>query len=220
MISERNVERLSLYRRALLQMREDGVEVVSSQRLADAVHGKATQVRRDVMALGYSGIPNAGYVVRDLLASISDFMDGPQMQSAALVGVGNLGSALLAHFSGRWRQLGIKVAFDVDVTKVGRTFWDCPVYPVKRLAEGVQEFGAQLGIIATPPQAAQAAADGLCAGGVRGVLNFAPVRVRVPETVYLEHVDLATSLEKVAYFARVKAEGVEMGEEAEEKEEE
>lgn len=201
-ISERTVERLSLYRRRLLQLREADDAVVFSRQLADSAGVTAAQVRRDIMHVGCSGVPNSGYRLGDLLNAINAFLDAPQSQRAALVGVGHLGLALLTHFSGRWRWLHIHAAFDNDPAKYNALFRGARCYPYGELARIVQEWRIDLGIITVPKDAAQEVADTLCAAGVRGLLNFAPVRLRVPETIYVENVDLTSSFEKVAFFAR------------------
>ncbi len=202
MISEKTVERLSLYRRILCQLRAEGRESILSHELAALLHGKAAQVRRDFMQLGYSGVPNSGYNVRRLIESISDLLDSPRMQGAALVGLGHLGLAILSHFSGRWRQLAIRAAFDTDPAKVNRTHHGCRCYAMDDLAPVVREQNIDIGVIAVPAEQAQGVAEALCRAGISGILNFAPVRLRLPDTVYVDTVDLTMSLEKVAYFAR------------------
>lgn len=209
MVPERTIERLSLYRRLLLNVRAEGHSIIVSRELAHLAHVTPAQVRRDIMQLGYSGTPNAGYVVADLVESIGDFLFGPVYQKAALVGVGNLGKAILTHFSGRWRRLSIRAVFDHDRSKIGQTFSGCRCYGMAALSETVREQGITLGVITVPGPSAQAVTDLLCNAGVAGVLNFAPVRVHAPGGVYVEHVDLTSTLEKVAFFARrgtVKAE--------------
>lgn len=202
MVSERTVERLSLYRRILLQLRTEGSKSILSHELAALARVNAPQVRRDVMQLGYSGIPNSGYDVGALLTAVNEFLDAPEYQKVALVGVGNLGQALLQHFSGRWRRLSIRAAFDKDPAKAGRILSGCPCFAMSELPRRVQEFGISLGIIAVPPDEAQTVADVLCFAGVLGLVNFAPVRLRVPDHVFVENVDLTSTLEKVAFFAR------------------
>lgn len=201
-ISERTVERLSLYRRVLLQLREADDAVVFSRQLSEAAGVTAAQVRRDIMHLGCSGVPNSGYRLGELLNAINVVLDAPQSQRAALVGVGHLGLALMTHFSGRWRWLHIHAAFDSDPAKCNTLFRGARCYPLSDLARIVQEWRIDVGIIAVPKESAQDVADKLCAAGVQGLLNFAPVRLRVPSAVYVENVDLTTSFEKVAFFAR------------------
>ncbi len=200
--SEKTVERMSLYRRLLLRLREEGHTVVFSHQLCVPAGVTPAQVRRDIMQLGCSGVPHAGYKIKELLSAIAETLDAPQSQRAVLVGVGHLGLALLTHFSGRWRWLHIHAAFDVNPAKHGAIVRGCNCYGIEELPRIVREWRVQVGIIAVPVDTAQSVATMLCEAGITGLLNFAPLRLQVPDEVYVENVDLTTSFEKVAYFAR------------------
>jgi len=201
-VSERTIARLSLYRRILNVLLAEGVTHVYSRELARLAGRTAAQVRRDLMAIGSTGSPSRGYEVADLIESLRGFLDKPGGQKVALVGVGNLGKALLTHFTGRRPNLKITVAFDTDPLKVNRTINECRILAMEHLGEVIRSKGIDVAIIAVPPKAAQEVGDGLAAAGVRGILNFAPVRLRVPEGVHVEDLDMTVSLEKAAYFAR------------------
>jgi redox-sensing transcriptional repressor len=162
----------------------------------------AAQVRRDLMAVGYSGSPTHGYEVGRLLESLREFLDAPGGQGVALVGVGNLGKAILSYFSGRRPNLRIVAAFDRDPYKANRHIHGCRCYSMESLPEVSQGQRIRLAIITVPAPAAQDVADALVQAGIRGILNFAPVRLRVPAHVHVEDIDMTVSLEKVAYFAR------------------
>ena len=200
--SDKTIGRLSLYRRLLMGLDADGVRNVYSHQIASLTGGTAAQVRRDVMAIGYTGSPTKGYDVAELIRSIDHFLDDPDGVKVALVGVGNLGRALLAYFSARSRNLSIVAAFDTDPYKAGRVIHGCRCYSLEEMAAIVQEEGILVGIVAVPAEAAQAAADRLIRAGVQGILNFAPIPLRLPSNIYVEDIDLTMSLEKVAYFAR------------------
>lgn len=202
MISDRTIGRLSLYRRLLRDLLTDGEQYIFSHQLAAMAGGTAAQVRRDIMAIGYTGSPVHGYDIEQLLQSIGQFLDASQTQNVALIGVGNLGRALLAYFVGRHPTLSIVGAFDNDSAKANRVIHGCRCYPLDDLKQVVKERDIRLGIIAVPAPEAQAVANLLCQAGVRGLLNFAPLRLWVPEHVYVENLDVTMSLEKVAYFAR------------------
>ena len=202
-VSVRSVGRLSLYRRLLDSLHAEGTRNVYSHELAALAGSTAAQVRRDLMAIGYSGSPNRGYQVAELLASIRQFVDSPHGQRVVLVGVGNLGRALLAYFSGRRPNLSIVAAFDNDPEKIGRVIHRCRCHPLNELEAVARQMDVSLGIITVPAEAAQDVAGRLVAAGVHGLLNFAPVRVRVPHNVYVEDIDMTISLEKAAYFARL-----------------
>jgi redox-sensing transcriptional repressor len=201
-LSEKVVGRLSLYRRVLSNIRKTGSRQLFSHDLAALAGVSAAQVRRDIMHIGYSGNPNRGYGVNDLLESIEVFLDTPGGQRAALIGVGNLGRSILSYFSGRRPHLTITAAFDSDPEKYGRVILGCRCYSMEELDTVIRSQQICCAIITTPADAAQPTADRLVAAGVRGILNFAPATVRVPANVYVEDIDMATSLEKVAYFAR------------------
>ncbi len=201
-VSPRTVARLSLYRRILNVLQAEGETHVVSRRLAALAGRTAAQVRRDLMAVGCAGSPSRGYEVAALLEALRAFLDAPGGQDVALVGVGNLGKALLTHFAGRRPNLAITAAFDIDPAKANRTIQGCRVWPVERLEEVVRSRGITVAIIAVPPEAAQEVAERLVRAGVRGILNFAPALLRVPEGVFVEDLDMTVSLEKVAYFAR------------------
>jgi redox-sensing transcriptional repressor len=209
MPSEKTVERLSLYRYLLYGILADGGRHVFSHELAEMAAVSSAQVRQDMMVLGYSGSPNQGYEIGKLIASITDFLDDAHGQSVVLVGVGNLGRAILAHFSAQRSRQQIVAAFDVDWQVVNRTINGCWCHSIDQLATVIQEKGVTIGIICVPPPAAQAVAEQLCAQGVRGILNFAPVRLNVPENVYVSNLNITVSLEKVAYFAHHRPGGLE-----------
>ncbi|MCF7855382.1 MAG: redox-sensing transcriptional repressor Rex [Candidatus Pacebacteria bacterium] len=200
-VSSKTVGRLSRYRRLLRQCREQE-DCLFSHRLAELAGVTPAQVRRDIMAVGYSGSPSKGYEIKTLLQHIDNFLDPPIRQPVALVGVGNLGRAILAFFAGRRPKLKIVAAFDKDPHKADRVIVGCRCYPVEQLADIMQNHGITIGIIAVPASAAQETAAALVASGATGILNFAPTPLRVPATVYVEDIDLTTSLDTVAYFAR------------------
>ena len=203
-VSNRTIGRLCIYRRLLSRLKDEGKANVYSHELAALSGGSAALVRRDLMAVGYSGTPYHGYVIDNLLSSIANFLDDPAGQQVALVGIGNLGRAILAYFSGQRPLLEITTAFDIDPAKVNRVIHGCRCYPVERLAEVVREKYIQVGVICVPAFQAQAVAGQLAAGGIRAVLNFAPIRLHLPDNIHVEDLDMTTALEKAAYFARMK----------------
>jgi len=204
-ISSKTIGRLSLYRFLLDNLRQDGINTVFSHDLATAANCSAAQVRRDLMAINYSGSPVHGYQVNDLIENIDNFLDDPKGQRVALVGVGNLGRAILAYFRGRRPKLAIVAAFDTNPSKTERLIHGCWVYPLEQLADVIKEKDILVGVISVPVSEAQKVADMLVAAGVKGLLNFVPIRLRVPPTVYVEDVDMTMTLEKVAYFSRLGA---------------
>lgn len=201
-LSEKHVARLSVYRR-LLQDRPAGAPAeIYSHDLAALSRNTAAQVRRDLMTIGFTGSPARGYRVEQLIEAIGHTLDAPAGQGAALCGVGNLGRALLDYFT-IWRpQLRIVAAFDTDPAKTGRVIHRCRVHPLADLEPVVRAQGISVGVITVPASAAQRVAESMLAAGIRGFLNFAPTPLHLPAEAYVEEMDITTSMEKVAYFAR------------------
>lgn len=197
-VSPKTIERFSLYRRLL--KRFDG-EWISSRQLAKLAGVTAAQVRRDMMSLGCIGASAMGYLAAELRISIGEFLDVPGGTNVALVGAGELGRSILSFFAGRRKNLRIVATFETDPWLIDRKLRGCESYPVERMQEIIKEKEITLAIIATPVEAAQQTADMLVQAGIRGILNFAPVNLDVPNNVFVEDNDITTSLEKVAYFA-------------------
>jgi redox-sensing transcriptional repressor len=201
-ISQRTIARLSLYRRLLQEVAAKGTKNIYSHQMAAIAGTTAAQVRRDWMVIGYTGSPAHGYEVSDLIDAIGKFLDSAIEQKVALVGIGNLGRAVLVYFTGRRPKLSIAAAFDTDPHKVNRVIHGCRCYPMEELKDVVTESQIRVAIIAVPAAEAQHVAESLIAAGIKGILNFAPVPLYVPAGVFVENIDLTMSLEKVAYFAR------------------
>jgi redox-sensing transcriptional repressor len=202
MISDKTIGRLSIYRRGIGEMLAEGRTHVYSHEIAKACGVTAAQVRRDLMPTGHLGSPSRGYSISGLIESISSILDDPEQEKVAIIGVGNLGRAILAYFMGRRPNLTIVAAFDADPGKVGRVIHGIRCFSMDQLADVVRKEGIEVGILTVPAAVAQTIADELVGTGIRGLLNFAPVALRVPPNVYVEDLDVAISLERVAYFAR------------------
>jgi len=204
-VSPKTIGRLSLYRFQLDNMRQSGVVRVFSHELASAANCSAAQVRRDLMSIAYTGTPVHGYQVAELIDGLDKFLDDPLGRNVALVGVGHLGRAIMAYLQGRRPNLTITAAFDVNENKTNRIIDGCRCYPIEQLNSIIKEKNILVGILAVPVGAAQDVADQLVDAGVKGLLNFAPVRLVVPHDVFIEDVDLTVCLEKVAYFSRLRS---------------
>ena len=199
-IPERTIERMVLYKRILTDLQSKGIVSLFSHQLAELAHNTPTQVRRDLMEIGYSGSPRKGYHVTELINAISRILDGSQERIIALVGVGNLGRAILSYFTYKRSGLSIAAAFDTDERLVNRVISGCRCYHLDRFEELMQGKQFNLGIITVPADAAQSVADRMTGAGIRGILNFAPVPLSVPEGVFVDRIDIASTLEKLAYF--------------------
>lgn len=202
MLPTRVVERLSSYRRHLRWWLAEGKPRIYSHELAALEGATAAQVRRDVMIIGYTGSPARGYDAAGLLERIRQVLDPPPDEGIVLVGLGYLGRAILSYFSNVHPELPIVAAFDIDPEKVGRIVQGCRCFSMDELDSVLAERRVLVAVIAVPVEAAADVAERLVQAGVRGILNFTPVRLRVPPHVFVESVDISVSLEKVAFFAR------------------
>lgn len=193
------VNRLSLYLRELQHLVQQGVQTTSSSQLGERLGFSDAQVRKDLAHFGNFGHPGVGYRCDELINEIRRILGTDRRWSVALVGVGNLGRALLGYRGFAPQGFSLAAAFDSDQAKVGGIIEGIEVLSMDRLAEIVAQRQIDLGLIAVPAADAQAAADRLVAAGVRGIVNFAPLALVLPEGVSQVGVDLARELEQVAF---------------------
>ena len=199
-IPEMTVRRLSVYTRCLQQLEEDGVKTVSSQELAERFNFNSAQVRKDLAYFGEFGVRGIGYYVSGLKAELQKILGLDREWQVALVGLGNLGSALF-HYKGFARQgFRISVIFDDDPAKVGKTEDDVPILPLRDLAREVKARNLQIAIVAVPAESAQAVTTLIAAAGIKAILNFAPGRLRAAKDVRLKNVDLSIELESLSFY--------------------
>jgi redox-sensing transcriptional repressor len=199
-IPEATVARLPVYLRSLAELVDDKVSTVSSERLAEMAGVNAAKVRKDLSYLGSYGTRGVGYDVEYLLYQMSRELGLTHDWPVAIVGAGNLGSAL-ANYGG-FTQRGFPVAamFDADPRKVGQVIHGVEVHHTDDLERLARELAVGIGVIATPAPAAQDVADRLVAAGVRSILNFAPAVISVPDDVSLRKVDLALELQILSFY--------------------
>ena len=203
MVSRKTVSRMSRYRRLLQSLREGGVESIYSHQLARHAVVSAAQVRRDLMVIGYSGSPNKGYDVAACIESIGSFLDGPVQQEVALVGVGNLGHAVLSHFAHKSPSAAIVAAFDVDPALIGTQIHEVRCLDVSLMESLVRDLGIQIAVLTVPGEVAQEAAEKLVRAGVKSIISFAPTPLALPNDIFVEYMDITAALESAAYFARL-----------------
>lgn len=193
------VSRLSLYLRQLQHEVRDGQETISSKELGRLLGFTDAQVRKDLAYFGHFGYPGIGYRCDELIAAIKKILGTDQQWPVVLVGVGNLGRALLGYKGFAQRGFRIVAAFDSSSEVVGSEIEGIHVYHLDNLPEVARVNKIRLGIVAVPGPAAQAVADRLVGVGVEGVLNFAPVTIALPEGISVVGVDLAIELEQLTY---------------------
>lgn len=201
-LPEKTIERLSQYRRTLLNCQANGQTHIFSHELAALLNITAVQVRRDIMFLGYTSIQRKGYDIMDLVSVIGTLLDNNDVLNVAVVGMGHLGTAITTYFRGKRAKLDIVAAFDVDPSKIDKIIAGVKCYPKEQLPEVFKNLNISIGIITVPPENAADVADKLVKAGVKGILNFTTVPLNVSPHVYLEEFDMVTSLEKVAYFVK------------------
>jgi len=199
-IPDATINRISQYSRPLEKLLEEGVRVVSSEKLARLCKVNPAQVRKDLSYFGEFGVRGIGYDVRELLREIERILASDKEWKLCIVGLGNLGMALIGHENFKKRGYIFVAAFDKDPRKVGQRLPTGHIIePTTRIPELTEELGIEIGVIATPPKAAQATADLLTESGIKAILNFAPIQVRRPECCLVENVDFSVSLDNLAY---------------------
>lgn len=203
-IPELAVPRLSRYYRALMDLQPR--EVVSSEELAALTGYSAAQIRKDLTYFGQFGTPGLGYNVEDLRRALFQILGIDKEWNVALVGVGNLGAALLGYKGFRRQGFRLVAAFDKDPQKTGQTVEGTPVLSLDSLIDTARRENIQMAVVTVPIGAAQDVADLLVKAGVRAVLNFAPVRLRVPEHVTVHDIDVAVELERLSFLASRRGE--------------
>jgi redox-sensing transcriptional repressor len=204
-ISSKVMGRLTRYRALLTEYFPKDKIYVFSHELASMMGLSASQVRRDLMCLGYFGVPRYGYEVKELIKHINDVLDASTLHHVAVVGAGNLGRALMAFLESRRATLKIVAAFDDDPGMTNRVINGVPCYSMERVEEMVERHGITIAILCVPGSAAQPVTDRLVKAGIKGILNFAPVPIRIPVGVVLEEIDVTSSLERVAFFTTTRA---------------
>ncbi len=201
-IPRKTVYRLSTYLRCLARLREKKIETVSSEALAKVAGVKPTQLRKDLAYFGTFGTRGLGYDVAELSRSIADELGTSRLQPVILVGVGNLGQALLQYRGFEKEGFEILAAFDAEPNRRRDKGITQPVYGMDKLPSFVAEHAVKMVILAVPAEAAQEVANHLVECGIVGILNFSPLVLHVPEEVMVNNVNLAIELENLSYFIR------------------
>lgn len=193
------VSRLSLYLRELQRLSRDDEATINSHQLGQLLGFTDAQVRKDLAYFGQFGHPGVGYRCDELVTAIRHILGTDRTWRVVMVGVGNLGRALLGYRGFATQGFEIIAAFDADEKKTGVDLEGAPVHPISELERVVREQQVTLGLVAVPADAAQAVADELVAAGVSGILNFAPVTLSLPAGISLVGVDLANEMEQLCF---------------------
>ena len=202
------VGRVSLYLRQLEAFQRQGFSTTSSSQLGEPLSIKNAQVRKDLAFFGQFGQPGVGYRIDELISTLRKILGINRDWPLALVGLGNLGRALLKYHGFRSRRFHIVAVFDNDPRKVGQTHEGLRIEPLESLRKAVAAHKISLGLLSVPADAAQRVAELMVASGITGILNFAPVPLSVPPSVHVVAVDLSVQLENLAYKVQTTQTGV------------
>ncbi len=199
-IPDAAIERLANYSRPLRALLKQGVTVVSSENLAEYCDVNPAQVRKDLAYFGEFGIRGVGYEVADLLRHIKKILATDRDWTLCIVGMGNLGHAIVENDNFKKMGYHFVAAFDKDPKKIGKQLpCGLRISPVSELKEVARNLSFQIGVITTPPEEAQWVTDRLIESGIAGILNFSPTQVNTPEGFIIENVDFTVRFENLAY---------------------
>jgi redox-sensing transcriptional repressor len=201
-IPRKAVYRLSVYFRGLQRLKANGIHTVASEALAKAAGVKSTQLRKDLTYFGQFGTRGLGYDVEQLADMISDVLGTTSLQPVVLVGVGNLGLALLSYRGFEKEGFEIIAAFDIDATRRRTKSSSVAIYGMDKLEPLIRERNVKMAILTVPAAAAQEVTNLLVKCGITGILNLAPLVLEVPESVVVNNVNLAIELENLSYFVQ------------------
>lgn len=197
------IKRLSLYSRILQKLALSGTEKVSSKDLGNALGLNSAQVRKDLAYFGQFGVPGLGYYVQELHTRIKQILGTDRTVRLAMVGVGNLGQALLSYTT-QFQREGFRLvaAFDADKRKVGGERNNVPVYHSSELKQRVRELGVDIIILSVPAGVAQQVANEAIDAGITAILNFVPERLIAPDHVKIHYVDFSIEIETLSYYLK------------------
>ena len=201
-IPRKSIYRLSIYQRCLQALRENEVSTVSSGALAKAAGVKPTQLRKDLTYFGQFGTRGLGYNVETLSGVITKVLGTTSPEPVILVGVGNLGAALLRYGGFRKEGFEIRAGFDLEPDRPRARIPDIPILPQAEMVDFILKNEVKMAIVAVPPVAAQQVVNDMVPAGIQAILNFSPTVLEVPDGVFVNAVDLAVELEDLAYFVR------------------
>lgn len=198
-IPQASLRRLPDYHHYLVELAARGITQVSCSVIGRDLNCVPVQVRKDLQYTGITGKPKTGYAVHELIQSIEEFLGWNNVNEAFLVGAGNLGTALLGHE--RFTKFGLRIvaAFDASPARIGERIHDRIVLPMDKMVDLAQRMSIHLGIITCPAEVAQGVADEMVKAGIQAIWNFAPVRLKVPELVFVHNEDLYSSLASLSW---------------------
>lgn len=194
-----NLKRLFTYRLCLIGFKRKGFDRIFSHNLGEEAGVTAEQVRKDFSFFKIRGNKKGGYQINDLLRAIDEVFKYQYNQHIVIVGMGNIGRALVQYKRFILRKMIIVASFDIDPSKQSRR-WGIPVLPLEMLDDIIKKFHVKVAIIAVPEISAQDVVDRLIDLGIKGFLNFAPVMLKTPENIIVNNINLCDELESVIYY--------------------
>ncbi len=194
------VGRLPVYLRALYYAAEEGRTYISSQEMAERLGYSAAQIRKDLSMLGEFGKQGAGYPVANLIKELEALLHVDRTWDVVLVGVGDLGHALIHYQGFEPRGFRIAMAFDNNPAKIGQRVGPLTIRDVHHLVAEVRQAGIRIGMITTPASAAQDVAEQLVEAGVQAILNYAPINLNLPEGIEVQYIDPVIHLQRMTFF--------------------
>ena len=197
--NKKSILRLSKYKKALTRLHSMGFKKVFSDNLADAIGVTPSQVRKDFSIFDLSGHKKGGYLIDDLIHKINKILGKEEVEKVIIVGCGNIGTALMRYNGFEKEFIKVVAAFDNNPAKINPNA-QIPIFPMEELFDFIVKEKIRTAILAVPDQAAQHVVDTLVSAGVKGVLNFSPLYLRVPEDFIISNVNLEVELEGVIYF--------------------
>ncbi|TFH02660.1 MAG: redox-sensing transcriptional repressor Rex [Calditrichales bacterium] len=199
-ISDSTISRLSKYYRTLGRLIEQKVQTISSEEIAEIDGVTSAQVRKDLSFFGTFGKRGLGYNTVDLQNNISTILGLYKKWNVALVGIGNIGRALVDYEEFKKQGFVIRLLLDNDENKVGMKIGDLEIKSFENSAEHLEEEKIQIAIVAVPARVAQSVVNELTDAGVRAILNFAPLSLKVPDGVIIKNENMSIELEALSYF--------------------
>ncbi len=194
------VERLSLYRRRLINYSDNKKQYIHSHQLAHLLRINPAHIRRDLMLIKFTGDVHKGYEISRLIKRIGEVIDGPKKRKIAFVGIGDLGRAVAEYFNSNDAKLEVSATFRLS-EEPDVQFPDVHCFNISKMKEIIRKYKIELCVIAVPTSYAKEISRTVIESGVKGILNFTSVNLDVPESIYVEDYDMIAKLEKMSYFA-------------------
>ncbi len=199
-ISELTTNRLSIYLRCLNELAAEGTKTVSSDKLAKQFHLNSAQIRKDLAYFGEFGVRGVGYYVESLRDHLTKILGLTKEHRVAIIGAGRLGTALTDYYGFTQSNFTVAALFDSEPKKIGKKVGDVEIFDIKNFAAVAKKANIEVAVIAVPAQFAQGVLEQITKAGIKAVMNFAPVPLRVEGDIKLKTVDLTISLESLSYF--------------------